>query len=285
MADPTLDSADAPALTGRPHKRVRWRRPGGNRRPGVLDATRAELVRGLEQRQGSMWLRVSRSVSIAGYPLANAFERVRALRSDGAESLLAMTVALLYLADVRTGFVGKPRASGGPWQRYTLHDLAQLAYGGQSEADIRRARRALDMMVSLGWASPTKQTRRHIGEGQYRSDAGVRRINFDRICKLAGTSWLLSRDRQHADRTRGAGTVDLDSRRNRRSGGKAPTHALAAAQAAQGDLTRLQAALAGGVAPAPHESPPGHTGPPARAADASTALAAIGDIFKLLSDG
>ena len=92
MADPTLEPTDAAAAAGRPHKRVRWRRPpGGKRRPGVLDATRAELVRGLELRQGSLWMRVSRSVSIAGYSLANALHRVRALRSDGAESLLAMS--------------------------------------------------------------------------------------------------------------------------------------------------------------------------------------------------
>ncbi|MEQ7926974.1 hypothetical protein ABQ013_22465, partial [Xanthomonas citri pv. malvacearum] len=45
------------ATSGRPHKRVRWRQPkppaGKKRRPGVLDATRDGLVRGLEQRQGS----------------------------------------------------------------------------------------------------------------------------------------------------------------------------------------------------------------------------------------
>lgn len=102
-----------------------------------------------------------------------------------------------YLADVRTGFVGKPRQGGGRWQRYTLHDLAQLAYGGQTDAELRRARRSLDMMVSLGWAFPTKQVRRHKkdanGGDLWCSEAGVRRINFQRLCDMVGTSWLLSR--------------------------------------------------------------------------------------------
>jgi len=197
----------------RAHKRVQWRRPAsGKRRPGVFDTTRAELVRGLEQRQGSIWFRICRNVIIAGYPIARALQRVRALRADGAESLLAMVVALLYLTDVRTGFVGKPREGGGRWHRYTLRDLAQLAFKGQGEADLRRARRALDMMVSLGWVFPTKQVRRHVGEHLWRSEAAVRRLNLDRLCDMAGTTWLLKRDRQHADRMRGERLTDLRER-------------------------------------------------------------------------
>ncbi|CAE6868635.1 hypothetical protein CFBP6600_44830 (plasmid) [Xanthomonas arboricola pv. corylina] len=141
---------------------MHWRQPkppaGKKRRPGVLDATREALVRGLEQRRGSLWMRISRHVIVAGYALEKALTRVRALRSDGADSLLAMSVALLYLSDVRTGFVGKPRQAGGRWQRYTLHDIAQLAYGGQTEAEVKRARRSIDMMVSLGWAFPPSRS-------------------------------------------------------------------------------------------------------------------------------
>lgn len=251
---------------GTAHRRVRWQRPAGKRRPGVIDATRAELVRGLELRHGSLWMRVSRAVAIAGYPLARTLNRVRALRSDGAESLLAMTVALLYLADVRTGFVGKPRPTGGPWQRYTLQDLAQMAYGGQTEAELRRARRSLDMMVSLGWASPTKQTRRHIGDGQFRSDAGVRRLNLDRLCQMTGTSWLLSRDRQHADRKRGPvlGSV---------------------ATGPKGRVQRVGAFLA--PADTLSEAGPAErvTGPPERRTESFSGPAAISEILKLLAQG
>ena len=205
-----------PEKISRSHRRVRWRVPsGGKRRPGVLDATRVQLVRSLEQREGSVWLRISRAVAVAGYPIERAVNRVRALRSDGAESLLAMVVALLYLADVRTGFIGKPRAERGPWQRYTLPDLAQLAYGAQSEAELRRARRSLDMLVSIGWAFPSKQVRRYAEDGNFRSEPAVRRLNLQRLCEMTGTTWLLTRDRQHADRARGNGSASFEPGRQR----------------------------------------------------------------------
>ncbi len=165
-------------------------------------------------------MRISRNVIVAGYALDKALTRVRALRKDGAESLLAMSVALLYLADVRTGFVGKPRQGGGPWQRYTLRDLAQLAYGAQTGAELERAKRSIDMMVSLGWAFPTKQVRRHTKDAEGRdgwcSEPGVRRLNFQRLCDMAGTSWLLKRDRKHADQARGTGVASFAQAHARR---------------------------------------------------------------------
>lgn len=247
-------SSPSAGRSSRAHKRVRWRKPppGKKRRPGVIDTTRAELVRGLELRQGSLWMRISRAVIVAGYPIARALFRVRALRSDGAESLLAMAVALLYLADVRTGFVGKPRAGGGPWERFTLRDLAQLAFGAQTEADIRRARRAFEMMVSLGWAHPTKQVRRHAGvdatgADAFASEPAVRRLNLTRLCEMVGTAWLLKRDRQHADRVRGDGTASLGETRDRR-------------QAAQGPQQGPAAASAGERRPPPPGDPPARSG-------------------------
>lgn len=238
-----MAKVDQQAAAGsRSHRRVRWRKPaGGKRRPGVIDATRAELVRGLEQRQGSLWIRICRVVIVAGYPLARALHRVRGLRADGAESLLAMAVALLYLADVRTGFIGRPRAGGGPWHRFTLPDLAQLAFGAQGAAELRRARRALDMMISLGWAFPTKQVRRYVGEDTFRSEAGVRRLNLGRLCGMTGTEWLLKRDRIHADATRGEGTASLQEGRQRRQKqqdgkrGQAPAIAASDRPRATGD--------------------------------------------------
>lgn len=258
-----IRAEDTPeAGSGRAHKRVQWRRPagGGKRRPGVLDATRAELVRGLEHRHGSIWLRIRRAVIVAGYPLARALDRVRSLRADGAESLLAMTVALLYLADVRTGFIGKPPEGGnGRWHRYTLADLAQLAFGAQKPADLRRARRALDMMVSLGWAFPTKQVRRYAGEDTWRSEAGVRRLNLARLCDMAGTAWLLARDRQHADRTRGTGTASMQEARQRRQRPQEPRSGRT-------------------VADAVRSTPPATGDPPARTGGAQH-LAAIIDLL------
>ncbi|KTF29528.1 hypothetical protein LMG919_22445, partial [Xanthomonas vesicatoria] len=178
------------------------------------------LVKNLEERDGALWLQVRHSVSVAGYALDKALTRVRALRSDGAASLLAMSVALLYLADVRTGFIGKPRDGGGPWQRYTLRDLAQLAYGGQTGAELERAKRSIDMMVSLGWAFPTKQVRRHTKDAKgavvWCSEPGVRRLNFKVLCGMAGTTWLLKRDRKHADQARGTGVASFAQAQARR---------------------------------------------------------------------
>lgn len=169
-------------------------------------------------------MRISRNVIVAGYPLGKALTRVRALRSDGAESLLAMCVALLYLADVRTGFVGKPRQGGGRWHRYSLKDLAQLAYGGQTPAEERRADRAIDMMVSLGWAFPTKQVRRHKKDAEggdlWCSEAGVRRLNFQRLCDMVGTSWLLKRARATSSPSRSRMMVGHSFTRNERPNGR-----------------------------------------------------------------
>ncbi|MEB1726367.1 hypothetical protein VDR43_19490 [Xanthomonas campestris pv. campestris] len=264
---PHTPGPEPTATSGRPHKRVRWRQPkppsGKKRRPAVLDATREALVRSLEHRRGSLWMRISRNVIVAGYPLEKALTRVRALRSDGAESLLAMCVALLYLADVRTGFVGKPRQGGGRWHRYSLKDLAQLAYGGQTPAEERRADRAIDMMVSLGWAFPTKQVRRHKkdaeGHDGWCSEAAVRRINFQRLCDMAGTSWLLKRDRKHADQARGTGVASF-------------TQAQARRQPAQEPATRSRT---GNAHPAAHRAtgdPPG---------GAQSAVQHISDILAL----
>lgn len=221
----------APSPGGGSHRHVHWRRPAGKRRPGVIDATRAELVRGLEGRSGPLWFLVCRKVVVAGYPLARALVRIRALRSDGVESLLAMAVALLYLADIRTGFIGKPRDGGGPWQRYTLRDLAQFAFGAQDVASLRRARRALDMMISLGWAFPTKQVRRCVGEDTFRSDPGIRRLNLGVLCAMTSTSWLLKRDRIHADATRGPAAYPIASARRRTHGPASLDDVLAAAGA------------------------------------------------------
>lgn len=198
------------------HKRVHWRKPAGARRPGVIDATCKELVRCLEHRRGAVWARIKYQAHVAGYTVERTGERVRAFRSDGAESLLATMVALLYMTDVRTGFIGKPRAGGGRWQRYTLRDIAQLAYGSQEKGDIRRASRAIAVMVSLGWAYPTKQVRRYSGDATFRSEPGVRCLNLKRICDMTGTAWLLQRDRSHADQKYGTNTAAVEEANARR---------------------------------------------------------------------
>jgi len=220
----------------RKHKRVKWRRPvGGKRRPGVFDATCAALVRAFENKEG-VWNRIQRIAIVAGYSIARALGRVRGLRSDGAESLQAMVVAMLYTCDVRTGRVGKPGVVPGDWKDYTLSQLAQLAYGTTHEdgneaetsaeraarrkaeraANLRRARRALDVMIHLGWLSPTKQNRRYVDENTYRSDPGERRLNLDKLCKMLGTDWLLKRDRQYYADRKGGKRLDAEASQQER---------------------------------------------------------------------
>ncbi|EGD07487.1 hypothetical protein XVE_4319, partial [Xanthomonas vesicatoria ATCC 35937] len=49
---------------------------------------------------------------------------------------------------------------------------------------------SIDMMVSLGWAFPTKQVRRHTKDAKgavvWCSEPGVRRLNFKVLCGMAG---------------------------------------------------------------------------------------------------
>jgi len=232
--------------------------PGGRRRPHVIDVTRTALVRCLELRQGSAWLRVKDTIAVVGYTLDRAGDRLRSLRSDGAESLLAMAVTLLHAADVRTGFVGKPRQGGGRWQRYTLADLAQLAYGGQAPADLRRASRAIAGMVSLGWAWPTKQVRRQAGDDSFRSEAAVRRLNLDRLCNMLGTSFHLARDRRFADQKHGTNTASIEearaakAERQRRQEERRKRH-----DRLEGELRSAGTGNAGDRPPKPQDGPSG----------------------------
>jgi hypothetical protein len=153
----------------------------------------------LEERKGALWWRVARVALVAGYSIDKAARRDRTLRRDGAESLLAMIVALIYCSDIRTGFVGRHNPAGGRWLRYKLRDLCQLAYGAQGEAELRRGRRSLDVIIGLGWMMPTAQVRRHQPDGSFKSEPGVRHLNWSRIAQMCGTSELLRRDRAHKD--------------------------------------------------------------------------------------
>lgn len=279
----TLDAPQPSPSPKRPHKRVRWRKPSGSKkRPGVIGATTAELVQCLEHRRGIAWFRICRQIVVAGYNIERAHERERALRRDGAESLLAMSVALLYLADIRTGFLGKPNPAGGKWSRYTLADLAQLAFGSQGEADVRRARRTLDMMIGLGWAFPTKQVKRHSvdanGVAVYRSEPAVRRLNLSLICHMLGTSFQLARDRAHADRTKGQGNIAQFSKARAKGEMTGADWTKEIAGKRQGP--RLQVADAVAAA----NGSTGSVGPPRRSRSTSGSLEAIANILDLLGD-
>lgn len=190
----------ATLTAGKPHRRVRWHKPPG-KRPGVIGMTTAYLVAALERREGDLWQKVGRLAIVAGYARDRQLQRDRALRSDGAASLLAMLAAVLGAADVRSGFVGKPRREGGHWRRYTLADLCQLAYNSQDEATLRRGLRALNVMAHLGWLA-TAQVRQLRAEG-FRSEPGVRHVNWNKLAGDCHTADQLKSDRIKADRAAG----------------------------------------------------------------------------------
>lgn len=223
------------------HRHVKWRRPATRaqraRWPEVLRNTEYELVQALERRQGQLWSRISREAIVAGYAWTNtdgakgpprcAQHRVRTLRSDGAESLLAMLVALLYSTDLRTGFVGRPRKGGGPWHRYTLEDLALFAYQAKDEGSVRKARRALDVLINLGFAHPTIQVNRYDEETHVvRGEPAVRRLNWELLCKLANTTWYLNKAQEHAAAKARAAREKARKQESRSKANVTPTFAL-----------------------------------------------------------
>lgn len=196
-----------------PHRRVSPRSPATKSRnakwPEVLRVTKYQLQEALEGRRGLLWARIRRTAIVAGYawtipdnptgPTRCARWRIRDLRRDGAESLLAMLVALLYCADIRTGFVGRPRDGGGPWERYTLEDLAKFAYNAKDEGSVRRARRAIDVLINLGVAHPNIQVNRYDEEVHaVRGEPAVRRLNWALLCELTNTTWYLKKAQEHA---------------------------------------------------------------------------------------
>lgn len=207
--------AGAPTMAAqgvrRLHKRVEPRLlPGLHRMPGVIGLTCKQLARTFDMRVGALWMRIRHAMIVSGYPMARALERVRAVRSDYAETLHAVAVALLQHADIRTGFIGLPPRNGGGWERLTLRHIAQLAFGSQTPADVRRVQRALDGMLHLGWLFPTTQMRRRQdtvdedGQPIYRSEPAIRRLNLFRMCRMCGTLFLLRRDIRHAEQTKRA---------------------------------------------------------------------------------
>lgn len=201
----TFDSASE-SHSIRTHRRFGWRKPaigpGKRRRPPVIDATASALVRGLEQRLGGLYHRLSRHTVIAGYSRGREREqgRRRRWRSDGVESVLGMLVALVYSADVRSGYIGRPRKGGPGWERYGIEDLARFAYGSVDDATLKRASRALFVISGLGVLATSAQPRTTLPTGEVRGEFSHRKLVWERLCDLCGTTWLLRKDRAALDR-------------------------------------------------------------------------------------
>lgn len=197
-----------------PHRRVEWQRPVTStqfrRWPDLLLKTEYQVLQAIESRHGMLWSKISRDAIVAGYAWAPtkkdskgrrrcAKHRDRKFRRDGAASFKAMLLTLMYCADVRTGFVGRPRKDGGPWERYTLEDLAWFAFKAKDDSAIRQAARALNVIINLGLADPTIQINRFDEESQLvRGEPAVRRLNWDALCRLTHTTWYLQKAQEHA---------------------------------------------------------------------------------------
>ena len=199
------------AQTSRPHRRHAppprpWQ--GGKRRPPVIEAACAALARAIRPRmadprdRGPLYHRLADAVIVAGYSGDRILHRVRAWRSDGAESLVAVLTALIRSSDIRSGFVGRPRPLA-PWQRFTVRDLAQFALGAQDRAAIATTGRALRLLAHLGLVRCT-EIAVPIGGGEFRAEPGIRRLNWNRLAEMFGLGWLLARDRAALDRRHGA---------------------------------------------------------------------------------
>lgn len=181
-----------------PNRQVHLREPRatGKRRCPAITQTRGVWVRALLDRAGALWARVCRSVIVSGYSVRSRRGRTRALRKDGAQSIAVLLSYLMECSDLRTGWVGARRR--GKWVRLKQRDLAQFAFGSQLAADLKRVQRAVRALVSMGLVNVT-QVRSRREDGSFYSEAAELRLNWDRLCGMAGTSGQLKRDRKHAD--------------------------------------------------------------------------------------
>lgn len=188
---------------GKKVRRVAWSKPGGKRRPGVIDAVIGVLADSFARRDGRPWELVAMNVPVHR---ADGKPRERALREEAGEAILAMLSALLYSCDIRTGFIGKPRDGGGPWHRYTVIDLCKKAFGAliPGEIDPRRGERALRACADLGLLFLSKQPIDYNAEtGALTFHPSVRWLNLRLLCQICNLGWLLERDRSVAFRRHG----------------------------------------------------------------------------------
>lgn len=171
--------------------------------PRALAITIARYREDFEARQGPLWdyfaARVPALYDAAGAP----GDRRRSLRSDGADSLLCVIVALLQSMDLRSGFLGRPPIEqGAPWHRRSVLELFGFAYGKPvpGALSVRRIERWIRALKSLGVLT-TRELKRQAGD-QVRSVTAIRHVT-DRLFELAGTIGQLARERREtAERVR-----------------------------------------------------------------------------------
>jgi len=186
----------------------------------------ARYTREFESRSGPLWDYFASRIPAFYDGEGAALDRQRGLRSDGADSLLCVIVALLQSMDIRRGFLGRPPLQpGGRWHRRGVRELFGFAFGKPvpGALSIRRMERWLRALASLKVIT-TQQMRVDSPRG-VKSQTAIRHVT-DQLFRLAGTFGQLAKERraewQAAERERAALRVE-SVRIDQKSNTSAPT--------------------------------------------------------------
>lgn len=166
--------------------------------PRALAVTIARYREDFELRRGPLWDYFAARVP-ALYASGRPGDRRRSLRTDGADSLLCVIVALLQSMDIRRGFLGRPPLeAGGLWHRRSMLELFGFAFGKAVPGALspRRMERWLRALKALGILT-THQIRHKAARGGFESKTAIRHVT-DRLFELAGTVGQLAKERREA---------------------------------------------------------------------------------------
>lgn len=166
--------------------------------PRALAVTIARYREDFELRRGPLWDYFAARVPALYDGQGRAGDRRRSLRTDGADSLLCVIVALLQSMDIRRGFIGRPPLeAGGLWHRRSMLELFGFAFGKAVPGALspRRMERWLRALKALGILT-THQLRRKTARG-FESKTAIRHVT-DRLFELAGTIGQLAKERRQA---------------------------------------------------------------------------------------
>lgn len=197
---------------GASYRHPQPRRSYGAPPPRVLSTTIARYCKEFESRRGPLWDYFSARIPALYDDRGAALDRQRGLRSDGADSLLCVIVALLSSMDIRRGFLGRPPIEDeGRWHRRSVLELFGFAFGKpvRGALSLRRLERWLRALASMQVIT-TSQIRVKTAGG-FESQTAIRHIT-DQLFRLAGTFGLLAKERrerfQAAERERATHRVE-----------------------------------------------------------------------------
>lgn len=197
---------------GASYRHPQPRRSYGAPPPRVLSATIARYCKEFESRRGPLWDYFSARIPALYDDRGAAVDRQRGLRSDGADSLLCVIVALLSSMDIRRGFLGRPPIEDeGKWHRRSVLELFGFAFGKpvRGALSLRRIERWLRALTSMQVITTT-QMRVKTADG-FESKTAIRHVT-DQLFRLAGTFGQLAKERrerfQAAERERAGQRVE-----------------------------------------------------------------------------